>query len=63
MTTPRRSSWSAPTPQVATGAAGGAGAVIVVYVASLFGLDVPAEPAAAFAVLLSFAASYLKGPP
>lgn len=47
-------------PKVAAGGAAGAASVVLVWVAGLFGLDVPAEVASAFTVLLSFAAAYLK---
>ena len=49
-----------PTPKVAAGGVGGAAALILIWVASLAGIEVPAEVAAAFAVLLSFGAGYLK---
>lgn len=48
-----------PTPKVAVGGITGALVVILVWVASLFGLDVPTEIAAALVVVLSFIASYL----
>lgn len=49
-----------PTSKVFAGGAAGAVSIILVYVAGLFGLAVPAEVASAFTVLLSFAASYAK---
>lgn len=49
-----------PVNKVWAGGAAGAASVILVYVAGLFGLAVPAEVASAFTVLLSFAAAYLK---
>ena len=50
----------APRPKVVAGGVAGALTVVVVYVAGLFGLDVPAEVASSFTVLVSFAAGYLK---
>lgn len=49
-----------PQPKVVAGGAAGAAAILIVYVASLFGLEVPGEVGAALAALLSFAAAYLK---
>lgn len=43
-----------PTRKVGAGGIGGAVAVIVVWVVGLFGVDVPAEVAAAFASVGSF---------
>jgi putative flippase GtrA len=48
-----------PTPKVAAGGASGAVVVILVWLASLVGLDVPAEVAGAAAVLIGFAAAWL----
>lgn len=50
----------APAPKVVAGTAAGALTVILVWVAGLLGLDVPAEVAAAVTVLLSTGAAYLK---
>lgn len=50
----------APQPKVAAGGIAGAVALVLVWVAGLAGLDVPAEVAAAVVMVLSFAASYLK---
>lgn len=50
----------APQPKVIAGGAAGAVTVMAVWIAGMFGLDVPAEVASAFTVLVSFAASYLK---
>lgn len=49
-----------PEPKVLAGTAAGALAVLVVWVAGLFGLDVPAEAAAALTVLLGAGAAYLR---
>lgn len=50
----------APQPKVAAGGIAGALTVVLVYAAGVAGLDVPAEVASAFTVLVAFAASYLK---
>lgn len=50
----------APKPKVLAGGAAGAFTIIVVWVAGMFGIDVPAEVASAFTVLVSFAAGYIK---
>lgn len=50
---------AAPTSKVVAGSVAGAVTVIVVWAASLAGLDVPAFVAAAFTTLVSFGASYL----
>lgn len=50
----------APQPKVVAGGIAGALTIIVVWVAGLLGLDVPAEVASAFTVLVSFAAGYVK---
>jgi hypothetical protein len=52
----------APRPKVVAGGIAGAASILVVYVASLFGLDVPPEVASAFTVVVSFGASYIKKP-
>jgi len=49
-----------PTPKVAAAGVGGSLAVVIVWVAGIAGVEVPAEVAAAIALLLSFAAGYLK---
>jgi hypothetical protein len=51
---------AAPTPKVIAGAAAGAATVLLVWVARLFGLDVPPEVASAVTVLLAAGAAYLK---
>ncbi|MDP9456959.1 MAG: hypothetical protein M3Q49_11630 [Actinomycetota bacterium] len=61
MTTNRTTGSSAPTPKIAAAGIGGAIATILVWVVGLLGLEVPAEVAAAFATVISFAAGYLKG--
>ncbi len=47
-------------PKVAAGGAAGAVTILLVWVAGIAGLDVPAEVASAVTVLISFVASYLK---
>ena len=47
-------------PKVAAGSLAGAITILIVFVADKFGLEVPAEVASAFTVVLSFAAGYLK---
>lgn len=49
-----------PQPKVVAGGIAGATALVIVWTAGQFGLEVPAEVAVAFSTLLSFAASYLK---
>lgn len=49
-----------PTPKVSAGAAGGAIAIIVVWGIGLAGIEVPAEVAAAFGTVGSFAGGWLK---
>jgi hypothetical protein len=49
-----------PQAKVWAGGAAGALTVVLVYVAGLFGLDVPAEVASAVTVLISSGAAYLK---
>lgn len=49
-----------PTPKVAAAGVGGSLAVVLVWVAGLAGVEMPAEVAAAVALLLSFGAGYLK---
>ena len=53
-------STATPTPKVAAAGISGAVALILVWAAGLFGLEVPPEVAAAFAVILAFVAGYLK---
>jgi hypothetical protein len=48
-----------PTNKVAASTAAGAVSVLIVFTASLFGLEVPPEAAAALATVLAFAAGYL----
>ncbi len=48
-----------PTRKVATGGIAGALGIIGVWVAGLFGLEVPPEVAAAAVTVLAFAASYI----
>lgn len=50
----------APTSKMAAVGVAGAGAVVLVWVAGLLGIDMPAEVAAALAVLLNFGAGYFK---
>jgi len=50
----------APHPKVAAGGAAGAASIVIVYIANQLGLDVPAEVASAFTVLLGTAAAYVK---
>ena len=50
----------APVPKVAAAGVGGSLAVVLVYVASLFGLELSAEVAASVVGLVMFAAGYLK---
>ena len=47
-------------PKVFAGTVAGAGTLVLVYVASLFGADVPPEVASAVTLLLSSGAGYLK---
>lgn len=49
-----------PTNKVAAGGAAGSATVVLIYVAGLLGLDVPAEVASALTVLLSFGAGYMR---
>lgn len=49
-----------PTPKMAAVGVAGAGAIVLVWVAGLVGIDMPPEVAAAMAVLLNFAAGYFK---
>jgi hypothetical protein len=65
---PHRSSWgakgtdqptTAPTSKVTAAGAGGAASILLVYIAGLFGVDVPPAAAAAVATLLAFLAGYI----
>jgi hypothetical protein len=47
-------------PKVLAGGAAGAASVVIIYIASLFGLEVPGEVGAALAALISFAGAYIK---
>lgn len=47
-------------PKVAASGVAGAVTILLVYVAALVGLDVPAEVASAFTVVVSAAAGYMK---
>lgn len=50
-------------PKVAAGGITGAAALVIVYVAGLFGLDVPAEVAIAAVTVVSFVAGYFTPDP
>jgi hypothetical protein len=47
-------------PKVAASGVAGAATILLVFVAEKLGLEVPAEVASSFTVLLSFAAGYIK---
>ena len=47
-------------PKVAAGGAAGAVTILLVWIASMFNLEVPPEAASAFTVLVSSAAGYIK---
>ena len=49
-----------PQPKVIAGGAAGSLTIILVYVAGLCGVEVPAEVASAVTVLISTAAAYIK---
>lgn len=49
-----------PQPKVVAGGVAGAAVVVLVWAASMSGLEIPAEVAGALIVLISFAAGYLK---
>jgi len=49
-----------PTPKVAVAGVAGAVVLIIVWVVGMFGVDVPAEVAAAATVIVSFLGGYLK---
>lgn len=46
--------------KVATGGLAGAASIVIVWIVSLLGVDVPAEVASAFTTLLGTGAAYLK---
>jgi hypothetical protein len=50
-----------PTPKVQAVGLGGAAAIVIVFVAGQFGLEMSPEVAAAIAVLLSTGAGWIKG--
>ncbi|ASM62386.1 holin [Arthrobacter phage Laila] len=49
-----------PTPKVAAVGVSGALTVLIVWVAGLCGIDMPAEVAAAISVVVTFGAGYIK---
>lgn len=49
-----------PVPKVAAAGAAGALGTMLIYVAGVLGIDLPAEVAAAIVVLVMFGAGYLK---
>jgi len=49
-----------PQPKVAAGGIGSLVALVVVFIAGAFGLEVPTEVGVAFAGIISFAAAYIK---
>lgn len=49
-----------PENKVVAGGAAGAVTVMVVWIAGMFGIDVPPEVASSFTVLVSFLAAYIK---
>ena len=51
-----------PQPKVVAGGVAGALTIVLVWAAGQFGVDVPAEVASAFTVLVSFAAGYITKP-
>lgn len=50
-------------PKVAAGGAAGAVTIVLVWIAGLLGLEVPAEVASAVTVLIGTAAAWLKSDP
>lgn len=50
----------APTPKVIAGVGAGAATVLLVWLAGLFGVEVPPEVASSVTVLLAAGAAYLK---
>ena len=50
----------APNPKVQAAGAAGAVTVLLVWLAGMFGVDVPPEAASAFTVLIAATAGYLK---
>jgi hypothetical protein len=49
-----------PTRKVAAGGVGGAATIVLVWLAGMFGLEMPPEVAAALTVLLGTGAAYLR---
>jgi|694.fasta_scaffold136609_5 hypothetical protein len=49
-----------PVPKVAAAGIGGAVATLIVYLASVAGVEVPGDVGAAIATVVAFAAGYLK---
>ena len=49
-----------PVPKVVAGGVAGAVTILLVYIASMLGLDVPPEVSSAFTVIVSAGAGYLK---
>lgn len=49
-----------PTTKVQAAGVGGAGAVVLVWVLGLFGIDMPAEVAASVSALIAVGAGYVK---
>ena len=49
-----------PQPKVVAGGIAGAATIVLVWAAGMAGVDVPAEVASAFTVLVSFAAGFIK---
>jgi len=49
-----------PQPKVVAGGIAGAVTIVLVWAAGMAGVDVPAEVASAFTVLVSFAAGFIK---
>lgn len=49
-----------PTPKVAATGIAGAATVVVVYIAGLLGLDVPATVASALTIIFASGAGYIK---
>ena len=57
---PDPASSAVPVPKVAAAGAAGAATIVLVYILSLFHVDMPDSVAAAIAVLISVGAGYLK---
>lgn len=49
-----------PTSKVAAAGVGGSITVLVVYIAKLFGLEIPAEVASALTALIAFGSGYIQ---